>query len=281
VNCLQSCTPHHRGVCRYFLLASMMRVAGTVANGMQGEWEIPMLSCQAPCTCCVSCFCACAMAHQQRRIMLDITGEDYVCCAGACLCCDEPWSRREPFMWLEACCCLHAATLGNRYMMQTRFDIRNDSCDNFLLRLTSCCDVFAGCLEACISSHTANQIRHLGDCANVTVCCCMLAQQQVQLQAIRRAQPYNGPPENVREMLPPKQQEMVNVAKERREAYQPARSQTQHLALPLDPRETHMQILVPADCGPGQELQIETPYGPRHLVVPDGVTPGEQFSANI
>eukprot|EP00443_Scrippsiella_acuminata_P048718 CAMPEP_0115274882 /NCGR_PEP_ID=MMETSP0270-20121206/55906_1 /TAXON_ID=71861 /ORGANISM="Scrippsiella trochoidea, Strain CCMP3099" /LENGTH=222 /DNA_ID=CAMNT_0002691411 /DNA_START=138 /DNA_END=806 /DNA_ORIENTATION=+ len=222
------------------------------------------------------------MAHKQRREMLDITGEDYVCCAGACKDCkDEPSSLREPCLCLEACCCLHAATYGNRYMMRTRFDIRKDR-DEPMQGL--CCDLCAelGCELGC--REFADLESMICFCCTCHQSCCLLTQQQVQLRAIRmglREQPYNGPPARVIETLPPKQQSMVNAARERREAGRPACVQPQHLAAPLVTRETNTEILVPADGGPRQEVQIATPEGPRQAVVPEGVTPGQQLSANV
>jgi len=119
----------------------------------------------------------------------------------------------------------------------------------------------------------------------------MLAQQQVQLDAIEEAlqtQPYQGPPAHVFDALPPKQQSMLQAAQALRGASEqcpgvmaPPLSQQPQMAAPLVVQGRQVMITVPPGSSPGQMVQFATPEGmQQQVVIPNGVAAGQQFAAN-
>jgi len=269
----------------------MKRVEGGLANALQQEgndWRYTLVCTPFvdPICCCVGCVCPCILAYRQRREMLNITKERYVCCAGICLCCTKPWEDQQPVMcvescscccpyaatWatcLESCLCPHAATLGNRYMMQTRFNVRNDRCDNNLLSVAACCNLLADCWGACASAESGAQLKHLTDCLHVVLCSCMLVQQQLQLSDIMRqttANGYEGPKQKVMEELPPKQRSMAQSG---------IRSPSQPI------HRAELEVVCPPETGSGDKVHIETPHGGRCVEVPSGAQPGDRFKVDL
>lgn len=171
--------------------------------------------CKSPCTWCYGCCCPCCFAHQQREKLLDITGEPYICCAGLypCSCCNQPCESRQPYLFCETCCCTSQSILANRFMLQTRFDIRNDSCDDTLLSVVACLNCVAILVECFGSEEAGNGCRQLIDCVNASVCACMLTQQDIELKNIEESlkqSPYQGIKPHIITAMPPAQQEMVN-----------------------------------------------------------------------
>lgn len=189
-----------------------------LAKALNGEFQIGMIEApyKACPKCCFAALCSCCVAHSQREKILDITQEQYVCCGGLCPCgpCSKPCENRQPWLCLETTCCTSNAILGNRYMIQTRFDRQNDACDECLLY----CVAIANCLALIVScfgdEDTAEGFRTAADCIQCSVCACMQAQQAVELEFIERdleTNPYTGIKPNVLELLPPKQQEMIRL----------------------------------------------------------------------
>mmetsp|Transcript_146882 Transcript_146882/g.366322 ORF Transcript_146882/g.366322 Transcript_146882/m.366322 type:complete len:227 (-) Transcript_146882:69-749(-) len=196
----------------------MAPVQGELAEALTRTWDIKMVNAPmaAPGTCCFAFWCGPCMAYSQRNELLDITGEPYICCAGLCPCgpCSKPCSDRNPWLCLEVCCCTSQAILGNRFMIQTRFDRQNDPCDDCLLTLVclfDCLALFARCF---MDEETADCLKAASDCLYATVCACMLTQHKVELEIIKeelKSVPYGGIPEHIFGVLPPKQQEMLPV----------------------------------------------------------------------
>lgn len=275
-----------------------MRVKEDLNGVLRGTWqaELSAAPCQDPLACCCGFWCPCPAAHHQRNKILDLTGEPYVCCGGGCVCCEAPCESREPWLCLETCCCTSPAILANRFMIQTRFDIQNDPCDETILSITACINMLAACAEICMDRESAQHLEHLVHLINACVCSCMIAQQEIQLRATEQAfqaQPYTGPPEYVFVVLPPVQQNMVQAAQALRMSGQPPLATPPApqgmLAEPLAPAPApgglvahgrQVMITVPQGTSPGQLVVFQTPEGNQSQVaVPQGLTPGQQFLA--
>mmetsp|Transcript_10374 Transcript_10374/g.20873 ORF Transcript_10374/g.20873 Transcript_10374/m.20873 type:complete len:211 (-) Transcript_10374:295-927(-) len=191
-----------------------MRVKDDLNAKLEGTWAVQMLQapCQSPLWCCSGFFCPCAAAALQRHRILDITGEPYVCCGGSCLCCTQACSTREPWLCMEACCCTSPAILANRFMIQTRFNVQNDPCDNQMLACVACLNVAADCAACFMDKDSAENIQHLEHLINACVCSCMIAQHSAELdrvQELYKGRAFEGPPDAVFQSLPPCQQQMI------------------------------------------------------------------------
>mmetsp|Transcript_141863 Transcript_141863/g.441040 ORF Transcript_141863/g.441040 Transcript_141863/m.441040 type:complete len:219 (+) Transcript_141863:79-735(+) len=188
-------------------------LSAVLADGRR--WEVSMLSspCRSPCAFCYGALCPCCFACQQRRELLDLTGEPYICCGGLCPCCCFASPQPASCLCLEACCCAQLAIAGNRYMLQTRFWKQNDPCDDCIMTFTACLDCVV-----CLLSITGTPredldcIKGCADLVNCVVCACMLTQQQVELDRLK-TEAYSGPSAQVLDLLPPLQQQMIGMAK--------------------------------------------------------------------
>lgn len=267
-------------------------------NGvLTGQWEVEMMKtpCEKPMTCCYGFFCPCCFAYQQREKLLDITREPYVCCAGLCPCgpCGEPCDSRNPWLCLETCCCTNTAIIGNRYMLQTRFNIQNDPCDETLLGIIACLNCLSIIISIFGDRKTAESVEQLTECINASVCACMLTQQDIQLNAIEANcanRPYIKMPGHVLVALPPEQQHMINgFAQLQPTAPPPQATPPQYGAAgptlgvftggpPAAGAARQMMVAVPAGVAPGQLVQFATPEGTMaQAPVPAGLQPGQQF----
>merc|ERR1712232_722647 len=174
--------------------------------------------CDSPSAFCYGLSCPCCFVYQQRKELLDITQEPYVCCAGlgGCGPCTRPCGSRNPWLCLEAFCCTNNAILGNRFMMQTRFNIQNDPCDARLIKLVACLNCFACCVSCCAqifmdkdkAKNCTDCYTQAIECVNASVCSCMLAQQSIELKSLKSVD-YKGIKPSVMTVLPPRQQEML------------------------------------------------------------------------
>lgn len=195
----------------------MARVKGDLQAGLaslNNQWQFPLCKapCEAPAMWCYGLFCPCCFSFQQRNKILDITGEPYACFGGTCgcCCCGRECSSRQPWLCLETCCCTSPSIIANRYLIQTRFGIMNDPCDDKMLTCLVCLQC-VGCIVQCIAgnSDTGEAIEHLQHLINACLCGCMLAQQDAELKQQEGA--YSGPPQAVYAMLPAKQQQMISA----------------------------------------------------------------------
>ena len=101
-------------------------------------------------------------------------------------------------------------------MMQTRFGIKNDPCDETLLQVVACINCLACLVQAFADEDTANSCKTLADCVNAPVCSCMLTQHEIQLEELKKGfehTPYNGMNPKILNALPPQQQEMMQLTK--------------------------------------------------------------------
>jgi len=182
------------------------------------------------------CVCCCCAIGQQRMELLDVTGEPYVCCAGIASmpCCPCPDNMPAiPCVWVEAFCCPQMALSANRFIIQSRFGLQNTSCDDCLFNAMGCwlacaktvvclpCSCGLDCLrENCgldlpcscddFCAENANECTELANCLILLMNGCMFAQQQAEINKIRGN--YNGPSPQMIELLPPKQQAMIQNA---------------------------------------------------------------------
>mmetsp|Transcript_121551 Transcript_121551/g.378325 ORF Transcript_121551/g.378325 Transcript_121551/m.378325 type:complete len:219 (-) Transcript_121551:82-738(-) len=207
-----------------------VKMSPELVNALDGhEWETELFEspCASPVVCCGAVLCPCCVAYKQREEILHITGEPYYFLNGACSClpcCAGPLGEgyMPCILGCEVCCCIGSAVAINRYMIQTRFARENSAWDNFMISFAVCLDMFA-CVCECIAflaSVTGNGDSNMEDAAscltlisdmvNCTVMSCMLAQQEVELRAIKQGPAYSAPPRSVYECLPPDQQKMVN-----------------------------------------------------------------------
>merc|ERR1740130_969665 len=121
-------------------------VKGEVAETLTGVWRIGLCEapCKAPGSCCYACWCPCCMVRSQRKEILEITGEKYICCGGlyadccCASCCTVLKTQQEspdPCLCLESFCCTSLGIVGNRYMIQTRFDRANTGWDDCMIMM--------------------------------------------------------------------------------------------------------------------------------------------------
>lgn len=97
-------------------------------------------------------------------------------------------------------------------MLQTRFNIKNDPCDETILALTALLNMLACIVETFADEEKANACKTLTDCVNAAVCSCLLTQQDLEIKRIEEdleSSPYQGMNQLVLEALPPEQQEMI------------------------------------------------------------------------
>jgi len=276
-----------------------MRVKEDLNNLLRGTWAVPLseAACVAPCHFLAGFCCPCCFAYQQRNKILDITGEPYVCCGGSCICCQQTCDSREPWLCLEVCCCTSPAILANRYMIQTRFDVRNDPCDETLLAMAAFVNLAAHCAEICMDRESARHLEHIMHLINACICSCMLTQQHKELKRVEQEiqeSPYGGPPEYIFIALPPEQQGMVSAAQALRMPGSPPMPQAPPqvgmqaglLAGQVQPaapgglvaQGRQVMLTVPPGGVAGQMVAFTTPEGTQsQVVVPQGVGPGQQF----
>merc|ERR1712048_1369030 len=265
---------------------------------------------------CYGCLCPCCFAHQQRNKLLDLTGEPYICCAGLypCCCCNQPCESRQPYLFFETCCCTSQSILANRFMLQTRFDIRNDSCDDTLLGVVACLNVIAVLVECFGSEDAGNGCRQLIDCVNASVCACMLTQQDIEIKNIEeglKQSAYHGIKPNIIAAMPPAQQEMVNGFTRLQPTAPGAQAPYGAIGMPppalgaavpttgapvvgvpVGPNgaipamaaanPTQVMVTVPPGTAPGQMIQFTTPSGVlSQVAIPVGMAPGQMFPVSV
>lgn len=279
----------------------MSRVKADLNGYLTNTWLIPLTEApvKSPLRFCEGFLCPCCFAHQQRNQILDITGEPYVCCGGTCPCATQHCDSREPWLCLETCCCTSPAILANRFLLQTRFSIQNDPCDETILEITAFINMLAQCAEICVDRETAEHLEHIVHCINACVCSCLLTQQHLELKSIQQSEAgmaYQGPPPQVLAVLPPQQQSMCQAAQALRfqaGAPPPTNPMAQvpaQQAMPGVPPQQAMpapampaQQAMPAPAMPAQEA-MRAPLAAQGrtvmLTVPGGVGPGGLITFN-
>lgn len=190
-----------------------MPLKQSVAVECKGQWITSFFQtqCEQPSACLYGAACPCCAVYQQRVRLLEITGEPYICFGG--LFPVGPLRNPQGRSWLaiEVAFCPCWALSSNRYIVQTRFDKANTLCDSTLLAATGPCKCCADAARSVFCKDTPE----LGDCtcfAIVPLAGCMHAQQQVEIDEIKQ-HGYFGPADTIFEVLPPMQQEMIQLGK--------------------------------------------------------------------
>jgi hypothetical protein len=175
-------------------------------------------------------------------------------------------------------------------MIQTRFNIQNDPCDDTLLAIIACLNCLTLIVRIFADRQTGDACEQLTECVNASVCACMLTQHDIQIKEIER-NPYGGMPQQVLVVLPPHQQQMINgfaqiqptapgYAPPQYGAMQPGGGPPPLQAYPVASAGRQMMVSVPAGAMPGQMVQFVTPEGmTMQAAVPAGLMPGQQFPA--
>ena len=153
-------------------------------------------------SCCFFMFCTTCAIHHQRRQILDITGEPYVCCVGTwpCCGCDKPRSGRG-CLFLETFCFPNLALAGNRFLVQTRFNKRNAWMDNCCLPANCCvsCEFLLFKLCCCGCTKEQENLVKSATC----ICFCTHCQNAGAIHEFKSGQlQYQGPPAGVVNELP-------------------------------------------------------------------------------
>jgi hypothetical protein len=158
-------------------------------------------------TCFVICCAQCAIARQRRQI-LEITGEPYVCCGGTWPCCGFEKPKGKGCLFLEACLFPHLALAGNRFLVQTRLNKRNDWMDNVcqIGNLCVACEFFILRLCCTCSDERENLVK-----SAACICACTHCQNAGAIHEINSGQiRYQGPPAGVVSELP---QHFTNIGR--------------------------------------------------------------------
>jgi len=190
-----------------------MPVEEGINNVLGGEFEVPMMEtpCKEPVQFCFGCFCPMCAAYWQREQLLEVTGEEYFCCGGACPYCglNQPQSK-VPCLCLESFCCTWLAISANRYMVQTRFGKRNTPFDSFIITLTVFFSWFVAIAECFVD--LPQEIHMAKDMLIAVVQGCMHAQNYHEIEKIKKGG-YRKPESYVVQAFPPHQQMMIQNGK--------------------------------------------------------------------
>lgn len=148
--------------------------------------------------CCFYVCCPAIAVCQQRKRILEISGEPYICCGGTFPFCGFDKPANDICLIGEVYCCLAPAGAANRFYFQTRFNKKNTGCDDFL-RICHCC-LTIECAIARFCCDIPKEKEYLckaGACTHP----CGHCQQAEELKSIRNT-PYTAPPVAVIGLLP-------------------------------------------------------------------------------
>merc|ERR1719414_1048469 len=99
------------------------------------------------------------------------------------------------------------AVSGNRWMLQSRYLLQNDRCDDCIITCQQALQCLA-CIMRAVGSEDADEVTAIADCVTCCVMSCSLAQQQVEIENIKETG-MTSLVQDVLDLLPPKQQEMI------------------------------------------------------------------------
>jgi hypothetical protein len=124
-----------------------------------------------------------------------------VCCAGVWPCCGFETPKPECCLICEAAFCCPLAVSGNRFMTQTRLNVKNKGCvDSIAVKLHCCVDIGCSCARICFecSEERENIVK-----SSICVLPASLCQNAAEMNYFTETnQRYLGPPRGVIEELP-------------------------------------------------------------------------------
>lgn len=179
-----------------------MPLPSDLERHITGEFTYGSLQslCVSPCQCVFFCFLTPCAIFAQRRRLLAITKEPYVCCAGTRPFCGFQKERSDCWLIAEVCLFPHLALAGNRFMVQTRFNKRNSGLDN-VLKIFHCCVSFEFCLAriCCTCSTERENICKSAECVGP----CSFCQNAAEIDTmVSNGEVYSHPPYGVIMELP-------------------------------------------------------------------------------
>lgn len=155
---------------------------------------------RSPLSCLSFHFCTPCALFTQRRQILGIAGEPYVMCGGLWPCCGFQSPIPDVCLVCEVCMCPGAALAGNRFLVQTRLDLKNTTVDNCLRVFQCCVTCEFACLRLCCecSQERENLVK-----SGVCVCPTTHCQNSAALRDFERGSgDYKGPPSSLLKVLP-------------------------------------------------------------------------------
>jgi len=165
-----------------------------------------------PVAFCFACFCVPCAAYHQREVLLELVGEEYLCCGGVFpvgpLRNPQP---KFPCLLLESVFCPWMAISANRYIVQTRFGRRNGRFDDAIVTFAA---LFCNVVNILCVLANFEMPEELAATAYGLVLCamgCMHAQNVHEIKKIIE-NGYEKPPRRIVLALPPVQQDMINNA---------------------------------------------------------------------
>ena len=162
-----------------------MPVSADINRHLTGEYEKECCGamCDSVPTCCFFYCCTPCAIYVQRQALLEISGEPYVMCAGTWPCCGFEKPCPPMCLFVESFCCMGRAVTGNRFMTQSRLNLRNTSWDGCL----TCCHIFPGCEcligRLCCGCSKERENLYKSGCA---ACMCTHCENEMAIAAFRR-----------------------------------------------------------------------------------------------
>merc|ERR1711920_132394 len=161
-------------------------------NHYRQTWSTGMLT--APCSktcCCLTAFIlpCCVSYHARRRTIYNDMSR-YICCGGYCPCSGKCGEKSCPqlCLCLETVFCFAQSVMSTRFMIQDEMQLENTSCDNCLMGTVVVLQQIACILQivACFVGSgelqdAANIVSCIADLVYCSVCACMQAQHEHQL----------------------------------------------------------------------------------------------------
>jgi hypothetical protein len=176
-----------------------MVLSQEIDDALTGEFATD--ACGASCctmACCIHACCPIFAIVSQRKRILSITGEPYVCCGGTWPFCGFDKPANDACLFVEGCCLPVKADAANRFYVQTRFNRKNTGCDN-CLRIFHCIPTIE-CAIARLCCDIPKEKEYLYK-AGLVGHPCGHCQQAKELDLIANA-PYTSPPIAMIEILP-------------------------------------------------------------------------------
>ena len=177
-----------------------MPVSADINRHLTGEFENAPLTGDMKSE--VLCFCLFLpfLVWDQRKNLLELSGEPYVMFAGTWPCCGFEKPCPSWCLWLESFCCIPRGLAGNRFMTQTRLNLRNSGID----RCMTCCHIFpkleCAIARVCCSWSKEHESLYTSGCGT---CPCSHCQNELAIKNFKRdREGFAIPPAALIEELP-------------------------------------------------------------------------------